>query len=96
MSSKSNFQKNRFPERFFEPLKVRDREIRLMNYSRTRELTRDDVEKMFNDYYEERGWDIEGDPSPPRITTGKGHGRGNKLEPQSDWSGKLRLRDPER
>jgi aldehyde:ferredoxin oxidoreductase len=30
-----------------------------MNYSRTKELTRGDVEKMFDDYYDERGWDIE-------------------------------------
>ncbi len=50
---------DRFPDRFFEPLKARDKEIRLMNYNRTRELTRDDVEKMFDDYYDERGWDIE-------------------------------------
>ena len=50
---------DRFPDKFFEPLKAKDKEIRLMNYNRTRELTRDDVEKMFDDYYDERGWDIE-------------------------------------
>ena len=50
---------DKFPERFLEPLKDGDQEIRLMNYNRTRELTRDDVEKMFDDYYDERGWDIE-------------------------------------
>ena len=50
---------DRFPDKFFEPLKAGDKEIRLMNYNRTKELTRDDVEKMFDDYYDERGWDIE-------------------------------------
>jgi aldehyde:ferredoxin oxidoreductase len=50
---------DRFPDKFFEPLKAEDKEIRLMNYNRTRELTRDDIEKMFDDYYDERGWDIE-------------------------------------
>ena len=50
---------DRFPDKFLEPLKAGDKEIRLMNYNRTKELTRDDVEKMFDDYYDERGWDIE-------------------------------------
>jgi len=50
---------DRFPDKFFEPLKSGDKEIRLMNYSRTKELTRGDVKKMFDDYYDERGWDIE-------------------------------------
>ena len=49
---------DRFPEKFFEPLKAGDKKIRLMNYNRTKELTREDVEKMFDDYYDERGWDI--------------------------------------
>jgi aldehyde:ferredoxin oxidoreductase len=50
---------DRFPDKFLEPLKAGDKEIRLMNYNRTKELTREDVEKMFDDYYDERGWDIE-------------------------------------
>lgn len=50
---------DRFPDKFLEPLRSGDKEIRLMNYNRTKELTRDDLEKMFDDYYDERGWDIE-------------------------------------
>lgn len=50
---------DRFPDKFFEPLKAGDKEIKLMNYTRTRELSRGDVEKMFDDYYDERGWIIE-------------------------------------
>jgi len=50
---------DKFPDKFFKPLKAGDKEIRLMNYNRTEELTRDDVEKMLDDYYEESGWDIE-------------------------------------
>jgi aldehyde:ferredoxin oxidoreductase len=39
-----------------------------MNYNRTRELTRDDVEKMFDDYYDERGWDTEkGIPTKQKL-----------------------------
>jgi len=52
-------KEDRFPDKFFEPLKSGDKKIGLMDYNRTRELTRDDVEKMFDDYYDERGWDIE-------------------------------------
>jgi aldehyde:ferredoxin oxidoreductase len=59
---------DRFPDKFFEPLKAGDKEIRLMNYNRTKELTRDDVEKMFDDYYDERGWDIEkGIPTKQKL-----------------------------
>ncbi|NIS70352.1 MAG: hypothetical protein GTO12_15840 [Proteobacteria bacterium] len=50
---------DRFPDKFFEPLIAGAKEIRLMDYNRNKELTRDDVEKMFDDYYDERGWDIE-------------------------------------
>jgi aldehyde:ferredoxin oxidoreductase len=59
---------DRFPDKFLEPLKAGDKEIKLMNYYRTKELTRDDVEKMFDDYYDERGWDIEkGIPTKQKL-----------------------------
>jgi aldehyde:ferredoxin oxidoreductase len=59
---------DRFPDRFFEPLKAGDKEIKLMNYNRTKELTQDDIEKMFDDYYDERGWDMEkGTPTKQKL-----------------------------
>jgi aldehyde:ferredoxin oxidoreductase len=59
---------DRFPDKFFEPLKAGGEEIKLMNYNRTKELTRDDVEKMFDDYYDERGWDIvKGIPTKQKL-----------------------------
>jgi len=59
---------DRFPDKFLEPLKAEDKEIRLMDYYRTKELTREDVEKMFDDYYDERGWDIEkGIPTKQKL-----------------------------
>jgi aldehyde:ferredoxin oxidoreductase len=59
---------DRFPDKFLEPLKAGDEEIKLMNYNRTKELTRDDVEKMFDDYYDERGWDTEkGIPTKQKL-----------------------------
>ena len=59
---------DRFPDKFLEPLKAGDKEIRLMDYYRTRELTREDVEKMLEDYYEESGWDIEkGIPTKKKL-----------------------------
>jgi aldehyde:ferredoxin oxidoreductase len=68
MRQKFTRREDRFPNKFFEPLKAGDKEIRLMNYSRAREQTREDVEKMFDDYYDERGRDIEcGTPTRKKL-----------------------------
>lgn len=51
---------DKFPEAWFQPLKVEGgEEIRLMDYHKTRYLTREDCYKMLEDYYRERGWDVE-------------------------------------
>ena len=47
------------PERFFEPLTGEGKEIRLMDYYRKNELSKADVEAMLDEYYTERGWDVE-------------------------------------
>ena len=47
-----------FPERWFEPLKTDDRgTMVLCDYLGT-PLSRQDCEKLLDDYYDERGWDI--------------------------------------
>jgi aldehyde:ferredoxin oxidoreductase len=48
---------DRPPDVWFTPLKVDGREIPLMDYYRTNILTREDVERLLDDFYEERGWD---------------------------------------
>ena len=48
-----------FPDKWFEPLQAEDKEVRLMDYYRKRELNRDDLNAMLDEYYTERGWDVE-------------------------------------
>ena len=45
------------PEIWFHPLKGMDRNYPLMDYFHTAVLTKEDVERLLDDYYEERGWD---------------------------------------
>lgn len=48
-----------FPERWFEPLETTDRgTLMLCDYFGTA-LSKEDCEKLLDDYYDERGWDIE-------------------------------------
>lgn len=51
---------DRLPERYFtEPLVLSSGEEKwISDYSRTKRLTKDDLEHMLDDYYEERGWDV--------------------------------------
>jgi len=50
---------DRPPQAWFKPLKIEGTEMKLplMDYYRTTELTRDDVERLLGDYYDESGWD---------------------------------------
>ena len=48
-----------FPERWFGPLETTDRgSLVLCDYFGT-PLSREDCERLLDDYYDERGWDIE-------------------------------------
>ncbi len=60
---------DRFPERWVnEGVKFGDREFCLQDYTRTRRLTLVDTEKMLDDYYDERGWDIKsGNPTRDKL-----------------------------
>ena len=47
-----------FPERWFDPLETSDRgTLQLCDYFGT-PLSREDTQKLLDDYYDERGWDI--------------------------------------
>ena len=60
---------DKFPEAWFEPLKVEGGEdIHLMDYNKTRYLTKEDTYRMLDDYYTERGWDVEtGIPTKEKL-----------------------------
>ena len=54
-----------FPSIWLQPLKG---EKVMMNYSRRKRLNMTDLEEMLDEYYDERGWDIQsGMPSPGRC-----------------------------
>lgn len=54
-------KEDRFPERWFEPLRRPDKGIELVmkDYFGTKVITKEDGEKMLDAYYEERGWNVE-------------------------------------
>ena len=50
-----------FPERWFEPIEsIEGEKIKkpLTDYYHTKELVPEDMEKMYDDFYTERGWDV--------------------------------------
>lgn len=60
---------DRFPQATFTPLKFGDEELRLMDLYGTKLLTAEDVEQMTDDYYDERGWEVErGIPTKKKLT----------------------------
>jgi len=61
---------DRFPERYFEPLKRPDRKepLVLKDYFGKKKLTREDTEKMLTEYYREHGWDVDkGIPTKEKL-----------------------------
>jgi aldehyde:ferredoxin oxidoreductase len=50
---------DKFPPKWLEPLKRGDEEVRMKDFLGIKVLTPDDLEKMLDDYYDERGWDIQ-------------------------------------
>jgi len=59
---------DRPPDVWFTPLKVDGQELHLMDYYRTKTLTREDVERLLDDFYEERGWDKRTSaPTPQKL-----------------------------
>ena len=45
------------PDKWFEPMKAAGGEFEMKDYFQTKTLTREDIERLLDDYYEERGWD---------------------------------------
>jgi aldehyde:ferredoxin oxidoreductase len=56
------------PERYYtEPFYLLGKETWLKDYYNTKRLTREDIEKLLDDYYEERGWDKNGVPTEKTL-----------------------------
>jgi len=59
---------DKIPEHWFEPLRFEGGVATLMDYYRTKELSKDDLGKMLDDYYDERGWDVKkGIPTKQKL-----------------------------
>lgn len=56
------------PELWFRPMDTPEGRIDMHDYFNKRVMTDKDVEKMLDDYYDERGWDVrEGTPTPKTL-----------------------------
>jgi aldehyde:ferredoxin oxidoreductase len=59
---------DRAPDVWFQPMKAPDRELPLMDYHKTHVLTREEIDGLISDYYDERGWDRQsGIPKPETL-----------------------------
>jgi aldehyde:ferredoxin oxidoreductase len=45
------------PESWFKPMKVGATELPMMDYYKKKTITREDTERMLDEYFEARGWD---------------------------------------
>lgn len=58
------------PDQWFQPLLSEGKSLQMMDYFRTRILTRDDLNQILQDYYDERGWDrATGYPTQEKLKT---------------------------
>ncbi|MEW5826099.1 MAG: aldehyde ferredoxin oxidoreductase C-terminal domain-containing protein [Candidatus Bipolaricaulota bacterium] len=59
---------DRAPEVWFRPMHAPEGTIEMEDYFQTKVVTREDVDRMLDDYYDERGWtQEEGIPSPATL-----------------------------
>ncbi len=56
------------PEVWFRPMDSPEGRIEMQDYYQTKILAKQDTDRILDDYYDERGWDLEtGRPTPARI-----------------------------
>ena len=56
------------PALWFRPMESPEGRIEMKDYYQTKTITKEDVDRLLNDYYEERGWNPErGVPEPQRL-----------------------------
>jgi aldehyde:ferredoxin oxidoreductase len=60
---------DKVPEVWFRPMDSPDGRIEMRDYYQTKTLTRQDVDQLLDDYYEERGWDKNGVPTKEKLET---------------------------
>lgn len=64
-----NREHDKCPELWFRTMESPEGDIEMMDYYETKVLTEEDIEKIQDDYYEERGWDVgEGLPTEEKLS----------------------------
>jgi len=59
---------DKVPEVWFRPMESPEGRIEMQDYYQTKVLTKEDVDRLLDDYYEERGWDPKtGQPTKERL-----------------------------
>ena len=59
---------DRFPKKWLEPIMRGDEKVYLQDIFKTKVLTKEDLVQMQDDYYDERGWEIErGIPTKAKL-----------------------------
>jgi aldehyde:ferredoxin oxidoreductase len=63
-----NRKDDQFPEKWFTPIRGEEGERPLMDYFESKQLTREDLQNLLNDYYDECGWDeVDGIPTREKL-----------------------------
>ncbi|MCK4683262.1 hypothetical protein KAT59_09595, partial [Candidatus Bipolaricaulota bacterium] len=55
------------PDLWFRPMESPEGRIEMQDYYKTKTLTKEDVKRLLDDYYDERGWDENGIPTKARL-----------------------------
>jgi len=59
---------DKFPEKWFHPLKHGDKQLVLRDYFDVAPLSSEDIERMLDAFYEEKGWEVStGLPTPQKL-----------------------------
>lgn len=58
---------DKVPEVWFRPMESPEGRIEMQDYYQTKTLTKEDVDQLLDDYYEERGWDKNGVPTKTTL-----------------------------
>jgi aldehyde:ferredoxin oxidoreductase len=59
---------DKVPELWFRPMDTPEGRIEMHDYFNTKVISKEDVDKMLDDYYDERGWNIDrGTPTPEKL-----------------------------
>ena len=60
-------KEDKVPDLWFRPMESPEGRIEMQDYYETTTLTKEDVERLLDDYYDERGWSEDGTPTRERL-----------------------------